>query len=104
MHDTYGQGLVNVLSALELGISTVDASVAGLGGCPFAKGATGNIATEDVMYLLDGLGIHHGVKWPEVLRANQYITKVLGVSNRSRSAAALLQKYPNLDCLNSPVV
>eukprot|EP00210_Caulerpa_lentillifera_P008403 g8015.t1 len=103
MHDTYGQGLANVLTALELGISTIDASVAGLGGCPYAKGATGNIATEDVMYLLDGLGIQHGVKWREVLYANQYITKVLDVPNRSRSAAAILQKDPDLDSLVSPI-
>ncbi len=56
-HDTYGQALVNILTALQMGISTVDASVAGLGGCPYAEGASGNVATEDVVYMLDGLGV-----------------------------------------------
>lgn len=56
-HDTYGQALANILTALQMGVSTVDASVAGLGGCPYAKGASGNVATEDVVYMLDGMGI-----------------------------------------------
>ena len=56
-HDTYGQALANILTALQMGVATVDASIAGLGGCPYAKGASGNVATEDVVYMLDGMGI-----------------------------------------------
>ena len=92
MHDTYGQGLVNVLTALQMGISVVDTSVAGLGGCPFAKGATGNVATEDVVYLLDGLGINHGVDINKLLDTNSFISKVLGRETNSRAATALLNK------------
>ena len=148
MHDTYGQGLANVLASLQLGISVIDASVAGLGGCPYAKGASGNIATEDVvsggegggsrqpslregkrvrwaatqaghllppltapplsctssptpakviflpcpllqLYLLDGLGIRHGVDMAKLLEASDIITSALGRPTGSRAAAAL---------------
>ena len=65
-HDTYGQALANILTALQMGVATVDASVAGLGGCPYAKGASGNVATEDVVYMLDGLGVET-VSVPKVL-------------------------------------
>lgn len=92
MHDTYGQGLSNVLTCLQMGITTIDASVAGLGGCPFATGATGNVATEDVMYLLDGLGVEHGLDWDRVLEAGAYITQVIGTKNHSRAATAILAK------------
>lgn len=76
-HDTYGQALANIMTALEFGVSVVDSSVAGLGGCPFAKGATGNVATEDVVYLLNGLGIKTDVDMDKLLDAAQYICKSL---------------------------
>ena len=62
-HDTYGQALSNILASLDVGIAIFHASVAGLGGCPYAKGATGNVATEDVLYMLQGMGIHTGIDW-----------------------------------------
>ena len=68
-HDTYGQAIGNVYASLEVGIASFDASVAGLGGCPYAKGATGNVATEDVLFLLDGLGIEHGVELDAIAKA-----------------------------------
>ena len=92
MHDTYGQGLSNVLTSLQLGIQTIDASIAGLGGCPFATGASGNVATEDVLYLLDGLHIHHGIDWEGVLDAGHFITELVDVPNRSKAATALLRQ------------
>ncbi|PNH07854.1 Hydroxymethylglutaryl-CoA lyase, mitochondrial [Tetrabaena socialis] len=91
-HDTYGMAIANISSALRLGISVVDSSVAGLGGCPYARGATGNVATEDVMYLLDGYGIRHGLDWDAVLAASEYISGALGRPNGSRVARALLAK------------
>ena len=91
-HDTYAQGVSNVYAALEVGISTFDASVAGLGGCPYAKGATGNVATEDVLFLLDGLGIETGVSIDGVIDAADFISGVLGRKPVSRSANALLAK------------
>src|SRR5262249_48368079 len=72
-HDTYGQALTNIYAALELGVSTFDCSVAGLGGCPYARGATGNVASEDVVYLLDGLGIHTGVDMFKLPLPGRYI-------------------------------
>jgi isopropylmalate/homocitrate/citramalate synthase len=88
-HDTYGQALANVLACLELGIATVDASAAGLGGCPYAPGATGNLATEDLLYMLDGLGVATGVDLDRVAAAGAAMCKVLGVQARSRAALAL---------------
>ncbi|NIX93291.1 hydroxymethylglutaryl-CoA lyase [Pseudomonas fulva] len=87
-HDTYGQALANVYASLLEGISTFDSSVAGLGGCPYAKGATGNVATEDVVYLLDGLGIETGIDLERLIEAGQRISTVLGRANGSRVARA----------------
>ena len=91
-HDTYAQGVANVYAALEVGIATFDASVAGLGGCPYAKGATGNVATEDVLFMLDGLGIETGVQIDGLVDAAAFISGVLGRKPVSRSANALLAK------------
>ena len=88
-HDTYGQALANILVALQHGIATVDSSVAGLGGCPYAKGATGNVATEDVIYMLEGMGIASGVDLPLLIAAGNTISAALGRSNQSRVARAL---------------
>jgi len=89
-HDTYGQGVANVLAAMGEGVATHDASVAGLGGCPFAPGAAGNVATEDVLYLLDGLGIGHGCDLGAVAVAGQAVCKALGRETRSRAGRAVL--------------
>ncbi len=91
-HDTYAQAIGNVYASLEVGISTFDASVAGLGGCPYAKGATGNVATEDVLFLLDGLGIETGVSIDGIVDAAAFISGVLGRKPVSRSGNALLAK------------
>ena len=88
-HDTYGQGVANVLTGLEEGIAVYDASVAGLGGCPFAPGATGNVATEDVLYLLHGLGIETGVDLAAVAETGAWISDALGRPNASRAGRAL---------------
>jgi len=88
-HDTYGQALANVYACLEMGVATFDASVAGLGGCPYAKGATGNVATEDVVYLLHGLGIETGVDLARLRAAGRYISGHLGRPTHSRVARAL---------------
>lgn len=88
-HDTYGQAVANVYAALECGVATFDASVAGLGGCPYAKGATGNVATEDVLYMLDGLGIETGVNMAKLAAAGEYICGVLGRPTHSKAARAL---------------
>jgi len=93
-HDTYGQALANVYAALELGVATFDCSVAGLGGCPYAKGATGNVASEDVVYLLDGLGIATGVDLTKLRRAGRYISGHLQRATHSRAARALDAKEP----------
>jgi hydroxymethylglutaryl-CoA lyase len=92
MHDTYGQAIANILAALQMGVSVVDSSVAGLGGCPYAKGATGNVATEDVVYLLDGYGIRHGVDMGKLLEASEFICRAIGKENGSKVARALLGK------------
>ncbi len=89
MHDTYGQALTNIYAALELGIGIVDSSVAGLGGCPYAVGATGNVATEDVVYLLNGLGIEHGVNLEKLIYAGNTISNILGKPTNSRVARAM---------------
>ncbi len=91
-HDTYGQALTNIYAALSLGIATVDAAVAGLGGCPYAKGASGNVATEDVVYLLQGLGIEHGIDLQRLSDAGWEITKVLGKQPVSKVSVALHTK------------
>jgi hydroxymethylglutaryl-CoA lyase len=88
-HDTYGQALANIYAALELGVATFDCSVAGLGGCPYAKGATGNVASEDVVYLLDGLGIETGVDMTKLRDAGRYISDFLQRPTNSRVARAL---------------
>jgi hydroxymethylglutaryl-CoA lyase len=89
-HDTYGQALGNILIALQHGIHTVDASVAGLGGCPYAPGASGNVATEDVVYMLDGMGIETGVALDKLIAAGSKISATLGRVNASRVARARL--------------
>ena len=76
-HDTYGQALANIFSALQTGISVIDASVAGLGGCPYARGASGNVATEDVVFMLNGLGIHHGIDLEKLISAGRIICEQL---------------------------
>ncbi|GBL54834.1 hydroxymethylglutaryl-CoA lyase [Pseudomonas citronellolis] len=91
-HDTYGQALANIYASLLEGIAVFDSSVAGLGGCPYAKGATGNVATEDVLYLLNGLGIHTGIDLDALIAAGQRICQVLGKENGSRVAKARLAK------------
>lgn len=88
-HDTYGQALANILACLERGIAVVDASVAGLGGCPYAKGATGNVATEDVLYMLHGMGLETGVDLSAVASAGRFISDVLGRPAASRVSRAL---------------
>jgi hydroxymethylglutaryl-CoA lyase len=93
-HDTYGQALANVYACLEMGVHTFDASVGGLGGCPYAKGATGNVATEDVVFLLHGLGIDTGVDLDALVDAGAFISGVLGRAPVSRVANAVLAKRP----------
>ena len=91
-HDTYGQALTNTLAALSMGVWNFQTSVAGLGGCPYAKGATGNVATEDVVYLLQGLGIETGIDLDRLVDAGVYISEALGRKPNSRVATALLNK------------
>ncbi len=91
-HDTYGQALVNIYTALQYGISNIDSAVAGLGGCPYAKGASGNVATEDVLYMLNGLGIETDVSMDKLLVATEFISSVLDRKPVSKVANALLAK------------
>jgi len=91
-HDTYGQALANIYACLELGVHSFDASVAGLGGCPYAKGATGNVGTEDVLFMLNGLGIETGIDIDKLVDAAEFISSVLGRKPVSRSGNALLAK------------
>ena len=91
-HDTYGQALANTLAVMEMGVWQFDASIAGLGGCPYAKGATGNVATEDVVYMLHGMGIETGIDLDRLIDAGQYICAQLGRKSSSRAATALLNK------------
>ncbi len=91
-HDTYGQALANIYASLEVGVHTFDASIAGLGGCPYAKGATGNVGTEDVLFLLDGLGLETGVDIDRLIDAAGFITDVLGRPPVSRTGNALLAR------------
>jgi hydroxymethylglutaryl-CoA lyase len=87
-HDTYGQALANIFAALQLGVSVFDSSVAGLGGCPYAHGATGNVATEDVLYMLNGLGIETGIVLDKVIAVGSFICQQLNKTTRSKVAAA----------------
>jgi hydroxymethylglutaryl-CoA lyase len=91
-HDTYGQALANIYASLELGVATFDASVAGLGGCPYAAGASGNVATEDVVYLLQGLGIETGIDLDQLVDTGQWICGVLGREPSSKAGRALAAK------------
>jgi hydroxymethylglutaryl-CoA lyase len=91
-HDTYGQALANILAALEMGVATFDSSVSGLGGCPYAPGATGNVASEDVLYMLNGLDVPTGVDMQKLLAAGQYICAFLNRPTASRAGRALAAK------------
>jgi len=91
-HDTYGQALANILAALQMGMTIFHSSVAGLGGCPYAKGATGNVATEDVLYLLQGLGIETGIDLDLVIEAGDFISTAIWKDNGSRAGKALLAR------------
>ncbi len=91
-HDTYGQALANILAALESGIATIDSSVAGLGGCPYAPGAAGNVASEDVVYMLDGLGVAHGIDLAKIAATGRFISAALGREPASKCAKALASK------------
>ncbi len=91
-HDTYGQALVNTLAVMQMGVWQFDASVAGLGGCPYAKGATGNVATEDVVYMLHGMGIETGIDLDKLINAGKFISDYLQRKPQSRAATALLNK------------
>ena len=91
-HDTYGQALANIYASLELGVATFDSSVAGLGGCPYAAGASGNVATEDVVYLLDGLGIQTGIDLDRVVSIGEWICGVLGKEPTTKAGRAIAAK------------
>ncbi len=97
-HDTYGQALANIYASLLEGISIFHASVAGLGGCPYAKGATGNVATEDVLFMMQGLGIETGIDIDEVVATGAFISTSIGRANASRTARALLAKTRAQPC------
>lgn len=88
-HNTYGQALANIYACLELGANIIDSSVAGLGGCPYAKGASGNVATEDVIYMLNGMGIESGIDLHSLIKTGQWISKILGKPNSSQVGKAL---------------
>jgi hydroxymethylglutaryl-CoA lyase len=91
-HDTYGQALANIYASLEVGVAIFHSSVSGLGGCPYAKGATGNVATEDVVYMMNGLGIETGIDLDQVVEAGHFISQQLGRKGVSRAGNALLAK------------
>lgn len=91
-HDTYGQALANCYAALECGVAALDSSVAGLGGCPYAKGATGNVASEDLLYMLDGLGVETGVSLERLIEAGVFISRHLGREPSSKVARAMLAR------------
>jgi hydroxymethylglutaryl-CoA lyase len=91
-HDTYGQALVNIYASLEMGVATFDASVAGLGGCPYAAGASGNVATEDVIYMLNGLGVRTGVDLDQLVEIGQWICGLLNRKPASKAALAISAK------------
>ena len=83
-HNTYGQALVNLLAVMQMGVAVIDTAVAGLGGCPYAKGASGNVATEDVLYMLDGLGIETGIDMDKLLAASRFISTTIGRAPASK--------------------
>lgn len=91
-HDTYSQALTNIYAALQMGISVVDSAIAGLGGCPYAKGASGNVATEDVVYLLHGLGIETDINFEKLLEAGWFISEKLNKPSVSKVSSAYLAK------------
>ncbi|MFM0315357.1 hydroxymethylglutaryl-CoA lyase [Paraburkholderia nemoris] len=91
-HDTYGQALANIFGALQVGMTTFHASVGGLGGCPYAKGATGNVATEDLLYLLDGLGIETGIDLDAVVSIGDWVRQKMGRENGARAGKALMAR------------
>ncbi|MFM0111342.1 hydroxymethylglutaryl-CoA lyase [Paraburkholderia nemoris] len=91
-HDTYGQALANIFGALQVGMTTFHASVGGLGGCPYAKGATGNVATEDLLYLLDGLGIETGIDLGAVVSIGDWVSQKMGRENGARAGKALMAR------------
>jgi hydroxymethylglutaryl-CoA lyase len=91
-HDTYGQALANIYASLEMGVATFDSSVAGLGGCPYAKGASGNVATEDVLYMLHGLGIETGIDLDKVVDIGRWICGVIGKEPQSKAGKAIAAK------------
>ncbi len=92
LHDTYGQALANILASLQVGIEVIDSSVSGLGGCPYAVGASGNVATEDVVYMLNGLGIEHGIDLEPLVAAGSFICKALSRASGSKVAQAMLAR------------
>ena len=92
MHDTYGQALANIYASLEMDVSVIDSSIAGLGGCPYAAGASGNVATEDLVYLLNGLNIAHGIDLQKLIQAGNFISKVLNKPSQSKVAQAFNNK------------
>lgn len=92
LHDTYGQALANIFASMQMGVSSFDTSVGGLGGCPYAKGASGNVATEDVIYMLNGMGVDCGVDLQKVLVASKFIYKILNRNIVSKTASAILSK------------
>lgn len=96
MHDTYGQALVNCYAALESGISIIDSSVSGLGGCPYAKGASGNVATEDVLYMLHGMGIETGVDLQKVIKVGEFISNELGRETQSKVGRVMMSSCNNI--------
>lgn len=100
-HDTYGQSLANIYASLELGVSRFDTSVAGLGGCPYAQGASGNVATEDVVFMLNGLGVETGIDLDTLVHAGAFISGLLGRRPASRVAQALLARRPAPDELET---
>lgn len=91
-HDTYGQALSNILTSLQFGIAVVDSSVAGLGGCPYASGASGNVSTEDVVYMLHGMGIETGVDLGKLAEAGDFISEAISRPTMSKVAQAMLSK------------
>ena len=93
-HDTYGQALANILACLETGVSMIDSAVAGLGGCPYAPGASGNVATEDVVYMLEGMHIHTGIDLRQLIETGRFICARLGRTNLSRVATAMQEASP----------
>ena len=92
-HDTYGQALANILACLDAGIVTIDSSVAGLGGCPYASGASGNVATEDVVYMLHGLGLETGIDLYQLAETGDWVSKHLQRANNSKAGVALLNRF-----------